>query len=40
MMEDLGGPALILKGGVKVFALHDIFLHVFNALSNVSSGAM
>ena len=25
MMEDLGGPALILKGGVEVFALQDIF---------------
>ena len=24
-MEDLGGPALILKGGVEVFSLQDIF---------------
>jgi hypothetical protein len=25
MMEDLGGPALILKGGVEVFARQVIF---------------
>jgi hypothetical protein len=32
MMVDLGGPALILKGGGEVFAL---LLQVLNAFSNI-----
>jgi hypothetical protein len=32
MMVDLGGPALILKGGAEVFAL---LLQVLNAFSNI-----